>query len=138
MRTNYEDIISKLGEPIWYDVYGVPRYCEYKPEEGTVYPEASCYMEIACQACQKSFNVVQERDKYHAGPPMVLPEVKEGDSDSWDTVGSFHYGDPPIHGCVGDTMNSVPIKVIEFWRRLDCRWEKIERLTNYNLMPKQE
>lgn len=130
MRTNYEDIIEKLGEPLWYDVYGVPRYCPYRPEEGTVYPEASCYMEIACQACQKSFNVVSEHDRYSG--PCILPEHKEGE-DTWDAVGSFHYGDPPIHGCVGDTMNSVPIRIIEFWRRMDLNWCKIDSLTNYRL-----
>jgi len=51
----------------------------------------------------------------------------------------LHYGDPPQHGCVGDTMNSVPIRVIEFWHRnaqtydwerrseleieMDCEWD---------------
>lgn len=34
-----------------------------------------------------------------------------------DDAGMFHYGDPPIHNCIGDTMNSVPVRVREFWER---------------------
>ena len=27
----------------------------------------------------------------------------------------MRYGDPPVHGCVGDTMNAIPVRVLEFW-----------------------
>jgi hypothetical protein len=27
----------------------------------------------------------------------------------------FHYGDPPAHGCVGDTMNCYDLRIVEFW-----------------------
>lgn len=32
-----------------------------------------------------------------------------------ETVESFHYGDPPSHGCVGDTMGAIEIKTLEVW-----------------------
>ncbi len=49
---------------------------------------------------------------------------KEGDA------GWFIYGDPPIHGiydwhknCMaGDTMNSIPNKMVEFWMKEDLKW----------------
>lgn len=33
-----------------------------------------------------------------------------------DDAGMFHYGDPPAHDCVGDTMNSEPVRILEFWQ----------------------
>jgi len=29
----------------------------------------------------------------------------------------LHYGDPPRHGCVGDTMNCDDLEVLEVWHR---------------------
>jgi hypothetical protein len=39
-----------------------------------------------------------------------------------DSVGNrkwfpLHYGDPPNHGCVGDTMNCEDISIKEFWEK---------------------
>lgn len=51
---------------------------------------------------------------------MINPKV-EDENDNYrfptleELVKNFHYGDPPAHGCVGDTMNSIPIQSIEVW-----------------------
>lgn len=40
------------------------------------------------------------------------------------SAGSFEYGDPPFHeetggvrGCTGNVMSSVPVRIVEFWRK---------------------
>ena len=34
MHHHYADIRDRLGTPLWWDEYGVPRYCEFGPNEG--------------------------------------------------------------------------------------------------------
>ncbi|MFQ5796037.1 MAG: hypothetical protein ACE5JP_13445, partial [Candidatus Bipolaricaulia bacterium] len=100
-----------------------------------IYATHVAFLEIACQGCGRSFKVTvhcrkgieeHERKKMDlADPEVKLPS--EGD------VGWFHYGDPPRHtssdpnsgkiDCIGgDTMGSVPIKVLEFWIKEDLKW----------------
>jgi hypothetical protein len=43
------------------------------------------------------------------------------------------YGDPPNVGCcaVGASMSSIPVRVLEFWRRQDLlasAWERVPQL----------
>lgn len=106
MHNDYDDIRSKLGEPDWFDEHGVPRYCDFAPRRCGVYIRYAALVEIACQACARRFQVVAA---FHSWYAPHFPDVAD--------VGSFHYGDPPNHHCVGDTMNCETIRVIEFWRR---------------------
>lgn len=32
MKASYDDIISRLGRPLWWDEHGVPRYDKFQPE----------------------------------------------------------------------------------------------------------
>ncbi len=32
-----------------------------------------------------------------------------------EMIRGYHYGDPPSHGCIGDTMNSVPRSTLQVW-----------------------
>lgn len=112
----FDDITSRITEkPSWYDSNGVPRYGKFNPEMCGVYAKYIAYMEIACQSCDKRFEVASEVDMMSVREP-VRPTLA-GKSSAWHCIGSFHYGDPPAHGCIGDTMNSIPIRVIEFWEK---------------------
>jgi hypothetical protein len=127
VKTDYYDITEKLGEPLWYDSEGVPRYCEFSPMKCGIYIDSVALVEIECQHCGKGFKVARQMDRTNMLMPRyidsdwqpTLPNPREG------VIGSFHYGDPPAHPsgpynrCTGDTMNSVPIEVLEFWDRRD-------------------
>ena len=43
---------------------------------------------------------------------------------------TLHYGDPPNIDCcaAGATMNSIPIRVLQFWMREHLGWERIPKL----------
>lgn len=112
MLPAYQDIRDKLGEPIWFDDKGVPRYRSFHPDMMGVYVTFAALLEVKCQDCGQTFRVGQAIS--HSGAQQrdldeVLP-TPQG-------VGGFHFGDPPRHGCVGDTMNSLPVRVLQFWRK---------------------
>jgi hypothetical protein len=122
MLRDYDDIRKRLGEPLWWDGNGVPRYDPFTPEQCGIYDRHVAFMEIACQACGETFMVASEwgGTYEHLVEKPALPDFTKGSG--WDAVGSFHYGDPPRHskedGCMsGDTMNSIPVEVIEFWSK---------------------
>lgn len=116
MKNSYEDIISRLGPGLWYDSKGVPRYDKFSPDLCGVYMKWIALVRIACQGCGKEFEVANEVQEW---------QLSRQDWKNWkvtypkkDDIGSFHYGDPPIHeGCSGNTMNSIPLQVLEFWER---------------------
>jgi hypothetical protein len=135
---DYADITSRLGPCKWYDGNSVPRYEEFSPNMCDVYNRYVAFMEIACQSCDKRFLVASEismMQTYQVSLPISplegdekkIDEVtrkldKEGGLSPWEQIGSFHYGDPPRHGteetCVaGDTMNSVPVRILQFWKK---------------------
>ena len=146
MLRKYLDIISKLGRPEWWDGQGAPRYVEFHPDLCGVYDRYIAFMEIGCQSCDATFLVASEINIMEATSNFELPLIpvilegeekkiaevenkldKEGGESPWFQVGSFHYGDPPptFHKeyCMsGPTMNSVPIRIIEFWEREKFEW----------------
>lgn len=148
MKAGYEDILSRLGEPLWYDYEGVPRYDSFHPNLCGVYASFVSYNQIACQSCVKKFFVAVEICNFEIPPSFKFPipppigeaqkiekVVNKLDSSNfpspWDQIGSFHYGDPPIHRCFGDSMNSVPVRIIEFWQKGPLKdtpcWSRIPR-----------
>lgn len=132
MIRTYEDITKRLGAPLWYDDQGVPRYDAFEPRMCGIYAAAIAFLEIQCQTCEARFKVASEwtlLDGARLREPRVVPKVPHAlseDTDPWDAIGDFHYGDPPQHdGCpAGGTMNSVPIRVIEYWERRDFDWTR--------------
>lgn len=138
MHESYADITERIKElPSWWDEYAVPRYERFVPRmSANIYAKYVLLMEIACQSCGKRFRVAQSQSEYDymftGQPPYdLLEEARKG---------SLHYGDPPNYGCcaAGPTMNSVPLKIIEFWQRNwaeETGWGRIDELTNKDLTP---
>ena len=108
MRENYSDILGRIKEPpTWYDANGTPRYGEFHPDKcPDIYSNQVALLEIACQDCGKTFLV-----EMHTG---IFDGKRTRPPTKW------HYGDPPIHGCVGDTMNCEDLSVVQFWKREDA------------------
>ena len=106
MKENYEDILSRITEvPKWFDQNGVPRYDEFHPRYcPNIYASRVILLKIACQACGKLFNVEMHYSDWYTGANLVHPS-------------RWHYGDPPIHDCVGDSMNCEDIEVLQVWAR---------------------
>lgn len=113
MLPSYDDITKKLGEPLWYDGNGVPRYEPFTPGMTDVYATYIAYFRIGCQSCGREFLVTVDYTSMDAIHGPLKHEVTKPTKTG---IGFFHYGDPPAHGgCVGDTMNSIPRQVLEFW-----------------------
>ena len=124
MLPSYKDITDKLGEPIWFDKHGVPRYCEFHPSRVGVYARLVLYFKIGCQSCDAKWKVAVDHSKASLQGYRLME----------NSVDIFHYGDPPIYGhdadcSAGATMNSVPIQVISLWKFSDmaANWEWIEQ-----------
>lgn len=123
MLRDYGDIRSRISDLIlWWDDNGVPRYCEFRPQECGVYDTVVALVEVACQACQERFRVAVNFDG------STIRQRGEGYKLPTDgAIGSFHYGDPPSHshdneGCAGNTMLVEAVRVLEFWERVDFNW----------------
>ncbi len=134
MLRTYADIIDKLGQPQWWDDNGCPRYCEFTPDACGVYDNVVALIEIACQDCDRRFRVVvsydrlqlhrlAEQGKAHGHP--VFPDAED--------IRAFHFGDPPPHGCIGDTMNCDTYRVLEFWQKPEKGWGDWERAPEYEV-----
>lgn len=124
MLPAYNDIKSRIKEPpIWWDANGVPRYDTFTPELSCdIYAHEVALVKIACQDCHEHFMVEFNWNESHGlftgrpHPPMSA------------NPGMLHYGDPPAHGCVGDTMNCEDLEVVEFWQRADFDWARCPNL----------
>lgn len=127
MLANYEDIKKRIKtEPIWYDSNGVPRYEKFHPDLcPNIYSHEVFLLLIACQDCGKRFLVEMNSqifsDQRFNGKKDPMP----------------HYGDPPRHSCVGDTMNCDDIEIRELWRQKNMTWKKI-CLKSKSPAPKEE
>ena len=117
MLIGYKDIKSRISEePKWYTTEGVPRYCEFSPQETGVYVKYAVLVEIQCQACHQSFLVGEgyNRENWNA----IMSDDKENFfNDLNKIIKHYHYGDPPSHGCpgTGETMNCEDIRFVEVW-----------------------
>ncbi len=118
MKASYEDIIRRIKEsPLWWDSDGVPRYDSFTPRMcPNIYAEEILLIEIACQFCNARFRVEQHWSKMVALWTYKRKIPKFSDQGELSRI---HYGDPPIHDCIGDTMNCWNLRVIQFWRHDD-------------------
>ncbi len=128
MNHHYSDITDKLGEPLWWDENAVPRYCEFSPQDtANIYRDECALVLIRCQNCGREFKVAfsdsrSARYLRRAIAEKTAPGIADRIRDN-----TLHYGDPPnIHCCPsGPTMNSVPIRVLEYWRLNRAAWEMV-------------
>jgi hypothetical protein len=137
VNRSYFDITSRLGEPLWWDDQGVPRYAPFRPQMCGVYDRYVAYMEIACQACGKRFFVASsvsalgipyDRERvweYANGKARLCRDLMPSKRDA----NHFHYGDPPNHSetddqsCLaGNSMNCIDLRIIEFWEMTCFEW----------------
>jgi hypothetical protein len=127
MHNSYKDITSRISEPPWWwDECAVPRYCVFTPDEAAnIYADQVVLLEIHCQQCDYKYLVCMSFDsmqqyRIKLENPMTVEQVKQ-----------LHYGDPPNYSCcAGSTMNSVPVKVVEFWAKGGKRYVKDGIVTN--------
>lgn len=117
MNHHYDDIRSRIPEPPrWWDEHAVPRYVAFSPREiANIYARECVLLLIACQDCGREFPVCMSwdlMDQVRHREERLAEQIKKRE---------IHYGDPPnIYCCpAGPTMNSVPRRVLEFWRMGD-------------------
>lgn len=128
MKSNYKDIVSRIKEnPQWYDIHGTPRYDKFHPElSPNIYAKQVILLEISCQYCQKRFLV-----EMNWGTSDQIIELAIYPKNKFkrfeDKIDTLHYGDPPNHSCVGDTMNCEDLRIVEFWDRKDSFWHRLEQ-----------
>lgn len=128
MKGDYSDILKRIPEePKWYDMNGAPRYDDPRPSLSPyVYADKIAFILVKCQECEREFTV-----------EVSWTELKPDSGKPMNAIitSYLQYGDPPRHGgCVGETMNSIPIKVLQFWE-LDQRgeWRLNEKLSGFNI-----
>lgn len=65
---------------------------------------------IKCVSCSEYQYEYADASLHHYGGNFALPDgTTERREEEWLPIpDGWHYGDPPAHGCVGDTMNSIP------------------------------
>lgn len=134
MKAQYSDIRNKIKEdPQWYDENGVPRYEKFSPElSPNIYAEEVVLLEIACQACKRKFLVEMNWSKMDAifrrlNRESFSTRMQQYLKSRDEHMFPLHYGDPPIHGCVGDTMNCCDLRVVEFHKRGDFDFERVKK-----------
>lgn len=135
MLREYDDITSRIDvQPTWYDEQGVPRYEPFQPDMLGVYDDIASLQKIACQDCGRRFLVAQSSELTRR---LMWFGVEKANAVTALEIARAHYGDPPRHGCVGDTMNVELVAVMEVWRKnkcLDwCRLRGVERQANAQL-----
>jgi len=116
MNATFSDITSRIQEPPqWWDQNGTPRYGKFHPSQSpSIYSNTVALLEIECQSCRDHFVV-----EMHSG----WFEDREFNPKK------LHYGDPPNHGCVGDTMNCIDLRVLEVWHRESFSvWQRVKLL----------
>lgn len=152
MHNDFKDITEKMGKPVWYDALGYPRYSQFRPNEtSNIYADVVIYYRIACQSCREQFMVADSYTVYDLWSTKKFIDYKEkvkmkDDEAISDHILPFfkslsaedfswfiHYGDPPSHGCVGDTMNCEDLNVVEFWLRGRKKLVSWERLAEFEI-----
>jgi hypothetical protein len=111
MKADYEDILERIDmAPFWYDENGTPRYAPFHPSMSpNIYARQVTLLRIQCQACHLRFMVEMNTGIWGG---ETLPR-------------NLHYGDPPRHGCIGDTMNCEDLAVLEAWNKAGLgEWER--------------
>lgn len=143
MHHHYNDIISRIKEkPEWYDQNGTPRYDKFSYDDmPNIYSTEALLVKIKCQDCGMEFMVGMcfcEMDKLYNPRASSYEEDIKGylkGKKMWRHWFPVHYGDPPSHGCAGDTMNCIDVQIVEFWKRERFDWV---RKPEYEIASKED
>ena len=113
MKQDYGDIISKLGQPVWWDEVGCPRYAPFKPwMTCDFYAKEVALLRIQCQSCHAKYVVCVSAGLLDERPLQTRSQP-------------LAYGDPPRYCCqLGASMTSETIEVAELWVREKGKWRK--------------
>lgn len=102
----WQEFIVCLGTPVYHVNLrlAVARFVEWKLREleGGLFPSKED--EAKQPFCDGKVRRVVYEDEI--GHNVMKPEWHQ--RKRYELVEQWHYGDPPAHGCIGDTMNSVP------------------------------
>lgn len=135
MNAYYEDIRKRINEePKWYDCHGVPRYDTFHPSlSPNIYAEEIVLLEISCQDCRRKFlvemnwSIMEQVFNRHSESFSTVMKLWMESKDKNKRWPPFHYGDPPAHGCVGDTMNCYDLRIVEFWVKNTTGFDKVRK-----------
>jgi hypothetical protein len=135
MYQPYIDILDRLGNPLWWDEHGVPRYEAFTPRLcSDIYADFAALLEIQCQECDRTFpvasswNLVENAlDRSEKNPPQDCKLPHDGDA------GDFTYGDAPWHDsnpegkgqCGGTTMTTFVVRILQFYKRDVGDWIRL-------------
>jgi len=91
MWAERNDILRRLGPPLWYDEACVPRYDPFEPKlAADIYAGEVALVKIQCQACLKRFKVAFSQCNaavmFNPNLPALAQQIRA------DTL---HYGDRP-------------------------------------------
>lgn len=140
----YKDLRERLGEPLWHDAHGVPRYAPFEPKLLGIYDKWAVLFLVECQACKKQF-------KCAAGTEPFMDAIRRDPTRKWED-GDFEklqepmtvidsvlgWGDAPWHTatgaedqfngqCAGTTMGTGVVAILEVWHRPSySEWERFE------------
>ncbi len=123
MKAEYEDITKRIQElPLWWDSDGVPRYDSFIPDMcPDIYADEVLLIEISCQSCNQRFHVEQHWSIMSVIAKNIPRPSDYMKGEDKGELSRIHYGDPPRHGCIGDTMNCWDLRVVQFWRHDNSR-----------------
>lgn len=133
----YRDLREKLGEPLWHDAEGVPRYAPFEPNLLGIYDEWACLFVVRCQGCSRDFHCAAGWTITNGLMHLTAEQSKErfDKKDDAATVLPLFvgWGDAPWHGyngddgqCSGTTMSTEIMDVREIWHRVNYKWEPVE------------
>lgn len=125
MHTTYADILDRINEPPkWFDECAVPRYCDFAPREvAYIHAQEAVLVLIHCQNCKAEFRVafseINTNDQLWNAEKkvkLIADLIKDR---------KLSYGDPPNINCcdAGPSMNSNPLRVLEYWYKPVVRGE---------------
>lgn len=114
MYIEYDDILTRVSDqPVWW-LNGLPRYDPFRPDDVGVYSREVALVQTECQDCRTRYDVAVEPRRYFADLRTLVAYTT-----------ALDVGDPPnarhagISRCTGSTMNSLEIRILEYWRKDD-------------------
>jgi hypothetical protein len=158
MKRAYDDILKLLGEPLWYDDVGVPRYVVFHPRECGKHAYAIALSKGMCNECQKTFlvssvkyrndlrdaartlssQVTRIEELLHTPKGVIFPDALQEALLVRDD--DYPILQRPQIGSVGDFHYGeppwhdcvgdelIPLEVIQYWERGEYVLEKTSKL----------